>query len=101
MPNKWNIPEAIEKRIRVRDKKCVYCGREFTSDNSDRATWEHIDNDETNISEANICLCCASCNASKGTNTLTMWLKSDYCRRKNINVHSMAKVIRRYLLFKH
>jgi hypothetical protein len=45
MPNNWKIPLALEKRIRTRDKRCVYCGKKFVSNPKDRATWEHIDND--------------------------------------------------------
>mgnify|MGYP001151424370 CR=1 FL=1 len=30
MANNWNIPDWLETEIRERDKKCVYCGVEFT-----------------------------------------------------------------------
>jgi hypothetical protein len=84
MTNNWNIPDWLEKRVRERDKSCVYCHVKFRPNFKDRATWEHIDNDEKNISEGNIFLCCTSCNSSKGTKNLTDWLNSKYCKMKNI-----------------
>jgi hypothetical protein len=31
MANNWNIPLCIELEVKERDKRCVYCGTEFTS----------------------------------------------------------------------
>ena len=30
--NSWNIPIELERQIRNRDKKCVYCGKDFKDD---------------------------------------------------------------------
>lgn len=30
MANNWNIPACLEDEVRERDKRCVYCGVEFT-----------------------------------------------------------------------
>lgn len=49
MANNWNIPDWLEKEIRLRDKTCVYCGVVFTSAKISKktaASWEHIINDE-------------------------------------------------------
>lgn len=85
MTNKWRIPKELEEKIRGRDNNCFYCHKDFKNNSKDKSTWEHIDNDETNISESNIALCCASCNASKGTKKLSDWLKSDYYKRNGIS----------------
>ena len=88
--NQWGIPGWLEDKIKKRDKCCVYCGvplKEYphTRGNSkDKATWEHIDNDENNKSELNIVRCCASCNSSKGKKRLADWLESPYCQERKI-----------------
>lgn len=88
--NSYNIPAEIEKQIRERDKKCVYCGKIFEGDE----TIEHIDNDVQNICLENLAICCNSCNASKGKKKLSEWLKSDYCKAKNISSDSVADVVK-------
>jgi 5-methylcytosine-specific restriction endonuclease McrA len=90
MANKWNIPKELEEKIRKRDKSCVYCHKEFKNTHKDRVTWEHIDNNEKNISEENIVLCCGSCNSSKGTKSLKEWLDSDYCKKLGINKDNIS-----------
>lgn len=103
MANNWSIPIELEEKIRRRDKLCVYCCVEmkphFRSKEtpSDKATFEHIDNDEFNITEGNICLCCAACNSSKGAKKLVDWLESKYCEERNISRKTVAKVIQEYL----
>jgi hypothetical protein len=56
------------------------------------ATWEHIINDARIVTRENIALCCAACNASKGTKLLREWLKSTYCKRRGITAHTIARV---------
>lgn len=90
MSNNWKIPKELELKIRQRDKICIYCKKQFKKNAKDRATWEHIDNDAKNITESNITLCCGSCNASKGAKNLNEWLKSDYCKEKNINRENIS-----------
>jgi len=55
--NKWGIPEWLEIKIRNGDTKCVFCGKNFAPNSKDKATWEHLDNVVSNITEENICLC--------------------------------------------
>ena len=100
---RWNIPPEMAKRVIARDRACVYCGcamiRIAKPGQSRRlvATWEHIDNDVGNVCDENICLCCMSCNSSKGARSLSEWFARDYCRKKNINAQTVADVVRRYL----
>jgi len=97
MANRWGIPKDVEDFAKKRDSKCVYCGVEFSNDNESRKSkpsWEHIVNDIRINDINNISLCCMSCNASKGAKLLEDWLKSDYCRRNEITVESVATVVK-------
>ena len=97
--NRWNIPDWLEKEVRKRDRNCVYCGIEF--DNSIKkttASWEHIINDAKIITLENICLCCISCNASKGAKELHNWINnSKYCKNKNITEETVAPVVQKVI----
>jgi hypothetical protein len=97
MANRWNIPASLEMKVRVRDRRCVFCGIEFRSNPRDRATFEHLDNDAQNIPESNIALCCASCNSSKGARSMKTWLESAYCQRKRITRETVAQVVRDFI----
>jgi o-succinylbenzoate synthase len=95
--NNWNIPYWLEKEVKERDTSCVYCGVTFTPANISKktsASWEHIINDATIITRENIAICCASCNASKGSKQLSDWLKTPYCHEKNINYNTVAPIIK-------
>ena len=97
MANNWNIPKEMEKEIRERDKACVYCGNKFLSYKESvkaSASWEHIINDEKIITLTNICLCCRSCNASKGQKQLSVWLQGKYCKDKGITPNTVAPIIK-------
>ena len=99
--NRWNIPDCLEKEIIQRDKKCVYCGIEFsgsTSSMKNKSTWEHIVNDAKIVSRENIARCCFSCNASKGSKTLAEWFNSAYCIDKNINEDTVAEVVKKAIV---
>ena len=100
MANNWNIPLWLELEVKQRDKKCVYCGTEFTSSKVSKKTassWEHIINDAKIITKENIALCCCSCNASKGQKELSVWLESKYCQEKNININTVSLIIKKTL----
>jgi len=99
MANRWGIPKEVENIVIERDKKCVYCGVEFsTSENNPKArqSWEHIINDIKLNSGDNIALCCVSCNASKGSKDLKEWLKSNYCLKKGITEENVSIVVKKY-----
>lgn len=101
--NKWGIPAWLEREVRQRDKKCVYCGtrmRESLPANGSRkyvATWEHIINDARIVTRENIARCCASCNSSKGTKKLSLWIESSYCKRRGIGRNTVADVVKQSL----
>lgn len=97
MANNWNIPDCLEKEVRERDKKCVYCGCEFTSTKFSKksaASWEHIINDAKIITRENIALCCCGCNASKGQKQISVWLQTKYCKERGISPESVAPIIK-------
>jgi hypothetical protein len=98
--NRWGIPKDVEEIVLQRDLKCVYCGIVFTNSKESRKsrqTWEHIINDIRINGPENIALCCASCNASKGTKKLVDWLYSNYCKNKGITANTVALVVKKYL----
>ena len=97
MSNKWGIPSGIEALVRKRDTDCVYCHVVFKNNSRDKATWEHIDNDENSICKENIVLCCFSCNRSKSQKSLVEWLESDSCKKKNITKSNVSKVVKDFL----
>lgn len=98
--NRWNIPDWLEKLVKSRDKRCVYCGKDFEippQKRGDAPSWEHIINDATIINLDNIAICCVSCNASKGSKDLRFWMNSKYCKRNKITSDSVALVIQQAL----
>ncbi len=97
MANRWGIPLEVENFVKQRDVACVYCSVEFSKETVTRKTipsWEHIVNDIRLNGIDNIALCCISCNASKGAKLLEDWLESDYCKRKEITVATVARVVK-------
>ncbi|MEK7073155.1 MAG: HNH endonuclease [Patescibacteria group bacterium] len=102
MSNNYSIPNWLEEKVRSRDKFCVYCHTELKEylhtkgTPSDKATFEHIDNDGP-PSEENIAMCCASCNASKGVKKILDWFDSPFCKEKHIGKETVADVIRKYI----
>lgn len=95
--NRWSIPAELEAQVRARDTECIYCRVSFhmaTEQRGRRPSWEHIVNDASIVNQANIALCCISCNASKGAKTLQSWLTSKYCQRRRISEESIAPVAR-------
>jgi len=100
MANRWGIPKEVEEIVKQRDLNCVYCGVEFTNDDSNLKTkksWEHIINDIRINGPDNIALCCRSCNASKGAKQLSDWLKSEYCIKKEITAEKVSIIVKRHL----
>lgn len=95
--NRWNIPAELEAKVRARDTRCIYCRVSFqqaSERRGQRPSWEHIVNDASLVTTANIALCCISCNASKGAKNLRAWLGSKYCQRWGISAKSIAPVAR-------
>ena len=103
MSNNYNIPERVERLVRSRDKLCVYCRVRLKAyprtkgAPRDKGTFEHIKNDASLTEETNIAMCCAACNSSKGIKTLSSWLETEYCKKKNINRKTVAHVVKQFL----
>ena len=96
MANNWNIPRALEKEIRERDKVCAYCGCAFVPykvSKKSAASWEHIVNDITIVTRENIVLCCCSCNSSKGNRVLEDWLDSDLSSARRVSADTLSSVV--------
>jgi hypothetical protein len=67
MANSYGISEQAQKRIRARDKRCVYCRVTFNNSSwSDSATVEHF-------------------------KTLLEWFDSSYCKEKRISQRTVAE----------
>jgi len=102
MTNSWGIPDWLEKKVRDRDKFCVYCHIELKEHldikgtPKDKATFEHLTNENLPL-EDNIVMCCGSCNSSRGAKELLDWFNSDYCKKKNINKETVAEIIKKYM----
>ncbi|MCJ7604030.1 MAG: hypothetical protein MUO63_21350 [Desulfobulbaceae bacterium] len=101
--NRWGIPDWLEEEVKERDKACVYCGVEMIDQMPSRgprkavATWEHIINDSSIVTRENIARCCISCNSSKGTKKLSDWIQLSYCKRRGININTVAEVVKNAL----
>jgi len=107
MSNKFGIPEKELLKIRVRDKKCVYCHKKliypFVKDRQGEcATIEHLNFDgpfywKDGLKIRDIVICCGSCNSSRGVKKLPDWFKTKYCVLRNINENTVADPVKEYL----
>jgi hypothetical protein len=102
--NKWVISGRDEAEIRKRDKRCVYCDVKMKAYQKargvprDKATWEHIDNNDSNPKHLiNIVICCGECNTSKSAKKLLEWFESEYCKQNNINERTVSPVVKNWL----
>ena len=94
MANKWNIPDWLEEEVKRRDKRCVYCGVEFTPASVSKktsASWEHIINEEGRPAEK-ISLCAVvDVTQAKAGKTLglagigLLQAQGDYSRKRSPN----------------
>lgn len=91
---RWNIPRELAVQVLARDLRCIYCNRDFdlAGPRAGVPSWEHIVNDVSVVTLANIALCCCGCNASKGRKSLLHWLDSTYCRSRGISTASIARI---------
>jgi len=108
MSNKFHIPEQELKRIRLRDKMCVHCGKSMVypfdpAQSANSATIEHLSPDppfywEHGMKADNIAICCGACNSSRGAKQLSEWFETRYCLEKGIRVDTVADPVKKYLL---
>ena len=70
--------KEIIKLIDERDKVCVYCGKQFSNDKSNKKDYRSYDhlNPNKQHSIMNTVKSCASCNSSKIDKEVFTWLKS-------------------------
>src|SRR5574341_45944 len=96
------LPDRLRTKLIKKYAHCAYCNRKLSWHSvslKSKATLEHIDNDENNIKESNLVLCCNSCNASKGNKPLSDWLvflqnnDSDISRKRAAIV---KRILRRF-----
>jgi len=104
MGNDFYVPKKVRDKIRERDKFCIYCGIELKDHpgikgtKTDKATIEHMDGySEKHPEEWNMAMCCGSCNSSRGPKSLTKWFETPYCKERNINRETVAKVVKNYI----
>ncbi len=103
MPNRYGISEEDEKEIRARDKRCVYCHVVLKhcphAMSASGATIEHFNNDGPFDKKYNVAFCCRRCNSSKGTQKLSDWFDTAYCksRKKEINARTVAKPVKEFI----
>lgn len=96
--NRWGIPDWLEKKIRDRDKLCVYCHIELKEyldikgTPKDKATFEHLTDEDLPL-EDNVVMCCGSCNSSRGAKELPDWLESLYCKKKKISRETINPIV--------
>ena len=100
---RWRITPELELKVRRRDLNCIYCGVAMLeaplADGSRKTvgTWEHIINDERIVTPENIARCCWSCNSSKGTKALSIWIESKFCKRRGISWDTVADIVKQAL----
>ena len=101
--NHWGIPDWLEREVKERDKTCVYCGIQMieqmppSGSRKAVATWEHIINDARIVTRENIARCCVACNSSKGTEKLSEWIQSSYCKKHRISKETVAEIVKEAL----
>jgi hypothetical protein len=107
MVNNYGIPDAVEQRVRSRNRHCVYCHKKMIAPfdqhrRGDSATIEHLDESGPaywyeGLKERGLAMCCGGCNSSRRDKSLRVWFKSDYCLEKNISKNTVAKCVRKYV----
>jgi len=115
MSNKYGIPEDELKKIRARDKACVYCHKAMEEYShakgvsKDKATIEHLNKDgpfywnkAIIFDSSTVAICCGSCNSSRGKKELLDWFKTQYCINRNraINENTVTELVREYICTK-
>lgn len=101
------IPVEVERQIRLRDKVCVYCGKNMKNNHpKDKPTREHLNNILHSIPSQcakdcntiqTLAICCHSCNTSRGAKHYWDWFKSPYCIKNKINKRTVANVVKKYM----
>jgi hypothetical protein len=103
--NRFGIPAETEQRIRARDTRSVYCGKQFSrASRKDMPSIEHLHEKppfhwQEGLKEGGLAICCRSCNSSRGNKSLRDWFQTPYCTQRDmpINSDTVAEPVRNYL----
>lgn len=103
MANLYGIPIDVEERLRARDTSCVYCRRQFSTE--ERRGWptiEHLSEKPPfhwgqGLKEDGLAICCWSCNSSRGQKTLRDWFRTRFCQERSIGPDTVAAPVQRFL----
>ena len=103
MSNKYGLPESEVDRVRARDKRCVYCGKEMVKpirgkSSRDWATIEHLNHIPPWNNPETIAISCGSCNSSRGQKPILEWFETAYCREKGINPTTVSQPVLNYII---
>jgi len=103
--SRFGIPAEVERRIRARDTRCVYCGKGFSRDSRKHMpTIEHLNEEppftwQEGLKEEGLAICCGSCNSSRGNKSLRDWFRTAYCTERVVPISgtTVAEPVKRYL----
>ena len=100
MKNSYGLPEDDLEKIRNRDKVCVYCHKKLSRQYAikDWPTIEHLNYLPPWNNPETVAICCWSCNSSRGNKPILKWFDSRYCVDKDINIKTVADVVKKYVL---
>lgn len=117
MANTFGIPPDIERKLRVRDQRCVYCHKAMKAHAHtrgtprDKATIEHLESSNgrgtaptywgqglERVGLDGLAICCGSCNSSRGMKPLAAWFATRYCERHEVSAGTVAPVVKRFLV---
>ena len=103
MLGKYGLKKEDLERVRLRDETCVYCHKKMIypynpNNRQDSATIEHLNHLPPWDNPKTIAYCCGSCNSSRGPKKIRDWFKTKYCMEKNININTVAKPVKEYVL---
>jgi hypothetical protein len=101
----FGIPAEIDRKIRARDTRCVYCGKQFSeTSRKDMPSIEHLNEKppfhwKKGLKEDGLAICCCRCNSSRGNKSLQEWFQSPYCTQRDIPINSetVAEPVKKYL----
>ncbi len=105
--------KEVLDEIKLRDKTCVYCGKEFdkshlarnrndwdeTEHLNHRKNWDSVGDymrEGKPVSEI-VARCCHQCNSNRSDMALLAWFKTDYCKEKDINYSTVDLVVKKYI----
>jgi hypothetical protein len=103
MKNNYGLPATELQKIFERDKVCVYCKKTMMSHDTGniRSDWysiEHLNYLPPWNNPATVTISCWSCNSSRGNKKIRDWFTKPYCLERGIELDTVSKVVRRYIL---